>query len=139
NFRGLYHVLGGRLAPLEGVGPHRLQLGALGQRAELGGGWGAILASNPPLDGHGTQLFASNLRAGAAGTLTRLARGLSTGASMARANGQMRGGGVGGRRVLRRRAPAPPQLWRGFDRTRRRSRGAECGWEWICRRGWPRD
>ena len=63
-FRGLYHVLGGRLAPLDGIGPDRLNFAALVDRVRRGGVQEVILATSPTLEGDGTALFASNLLAG---------------------------------------------------------------------------
>lgn len=100
SFRGLYHVLGGRLAPLDGVGPERLTLGALAQRTRRGGVREVILATSPTLEGDGTALFASNLLAGTGVSVTRLARGLPSGASLELANAQMLADALEGRRTF---------------------------------------
>ena len=63
NFRGLYHVLGGRLAPLDGMGPEQLTFPALVERVRRGGVREVILATSPTLEGDGTALFASNVLA----------------------------------------------------------------------------
>ena len=60
SFRGLYHVLGGRLAPLDGMGPERLTFTALVERVRRGGVREVILATSPTLEGDGTALFASS-------------------------------------------------------------------------------
>ena len=60
SYRGVYHVLGGRLAPLDNVGPDRLTLDALQRRVKSGGVQEVILATSPTLEGDGTALFASN-------------------------------------------------------------------------------
>ncbi len=99
-FRGLYHVLGGRLAPLDGVGPDRLTLTALVERVRRGGVREVILATSPTLEGDGTALFASNLLAGAGVSVTRLARGLPSGASLELANAQMLADALEGRRAF---------------------------------------
>jgi recombination protein RecR len=98
SFRGLYHVLGGRLAPLEGMGPERLTLGSLVQRVQRGGVSEVILATSLTLEGDGTALFASNLLAGTGVKVTRLARGLPSGASLELANSQMLTDALEGRR-----------------------------------------
>ncbi len=98
SFRGLYHVLGGRLAPLEGMGPERLTLGSLVQRVQRGGVREVILATSLTLEGDGTALFASNLLAGTGVKVTRLARGLPSGASLELANSQMLTDALEGRR-----------------------------------------
>lgn len=100
SFRGLYHVLGGRLAPLDGVGPDRLTLNALVQRVQRGGVREVILATSPTLEGDGTALFAANLLAGSGVTVTRLARGLPSGASLELANAQMLADALEGRRTF---------------------------------------
>jgi recombination protein RecR len=99
-FRGLYHVLGGRLAPLDGVGPERLTLNPLVERVRRGGVREVILATSPTLEGDGTALFASNLLANSRVTVTRLARGLPSGSSLELANAQMLADAMEGRRTF---------------------------------------
>jgi recombination protein RecR len=98
NFRGLYHVLGGKLAPLDGVGPERLRFHPLLERVRRGGVKEVILATSPTLEGDGTALFASNLLAGSGVNVTRLARGLPSGSSLELANAQMLADALEGRR-----------------------------------------
>ena len=100
NFRGLYHVLGGRLAPLDGVGPDQLTLTALAQRVRRGGVREVILATSPTLEGDGTALFASNLLAGTGVAVTKLARGLPSGSSLELANSQILADALDGRRGM---------------------------------------
>jgi recombination protein RecR len=99
-FRGLYHVLGGKLAPLDGVGPERLTFAPLVERVRRGGVREVILATSPTLEGDGTALFASNLLAGTGVTVTRLARGLPSGSSLELANSQMLADALEGRRAF---------------------------------------
>lgn len=99
-FRGLYHVLGGRLAPLDGVGPDQLTLDALARRVRRGGVREVILATSPTLEGDGTALFASNLLAGTGVSVTKLARGLPTGSSLELASAQMLADALDGRRTV---------------------------------------
>jgi recombination protein RecR len=99
-YRGLYHVLGGRLAPLDGVGPERLTFNPLVERVRRGGVREVILATSPTLEGDGTALFASNLLAGTGVTVTRLARGLPSGSSLELANAQMLADALEGRRTF---------------------------------------
>ena len=99
-YRGLYHVLGGRLAPLEGLGPDRLTLAALAQRVRRGGVREVSLATSPTLEGDGTALFANNLLAGTGVQVTKLARGLPTGSSLELANPQLLADALSGRRDL---------------------------------------
>ncbi len=98
NFRGLYHVLGGRLAPLDGMGPERLTFAALVERVRKGGVREVILATSPTLEGDGTALFASNVLAPTGVAVTRLARGLPSGSSLELANAQMLADALDGRR-----------------------------------------
>ena len=99
-FRGVYHVLGGRLAPLENVGPEQLTLDALVKRVKAGGVREVILATSPTFEGDGTALFVSNLLNGSSVKVTRLARGLPSGASIELANTQMLADALDGRRAF---------------------------------------
>jgi recombination protein RecR len=99
-FRGRYHVLGGRLAPLDGMGPDRLTFTALVERVKRGGVREVILATSPTLEGDGTALFASNLLTGSGAIVTRLARGLPSGGSLELANAQMLADALEGRRAF---------------------------------------
>ncbi len=99
-FRGRYHVLGGRLAPLDGVGPDRLTLGPLVERVRTGGVREVILATSPTLEGDGTALYIGTLLAGSGASLTKLARGLPTGSSLELANPQMLTDAMDGRRAV---------------------------------------
>lgn len=99
SFRGLYHVLGGRLAPLENRGPEHLSLGPLAQRVRRGGVREVILATSPTLEGDGTALLVSNLLHGSGVNITRLARGLPSGASLELVNSQILADALDGRRT----------------------------------------
>jgi recombination protein RecR len=99
-FKGLYHVLGGRLAPLDGVGPEHLTIDKLLHRVSQGGVKEIIMATNPTLEGDGTALYVSNLLAGAGVKITRLARGLPSGSVLEFANTQMLADALEGRRVF---------------------------------------
>ena len=100
SFRGLYHVLGGRLAPLDNVGPEKLTFDALLRRVQKGGIREVILATSPTMEGDGTALFASNMLAGTGVNITRLARGLPSGSSLEIANTQMLSDALEGRRAF---------------------------------------
>ncbi len=97
-YRGLYHVLGGRIAPLDNVGPEQLTLDALRRRVLGGGVNEVILATNPTLEGDGTALYISNLLADTGVRVTRLARGLPSGSVLEFANNQMLADALEGRR-----------------------------------------
>ena len=78
-FRGLYHVLHGRLAPLDNMGPEQLTVDQLLRRVQQGGVQEIIMATNPTLEGDGTALYIASLLAGTGVRITRLARGLPSG------------------------------------------------------------
>lgn len=100
SFRGLYHVLGGRLAPLENVGPENLTIDALLRRVHQGGVKEVIMATNPTLEGDGTALYLSNLLADSGVKITRLARGVPSGSVLEFANNQMLADALEGRRAF---------------------------------------
>jgi recombination protein RecR len=85
-FRGLYHVLLGRIAPLEGIGPDQLTIDALVRRVREGGVRELIMATNPTVEGDGTSLHISNLLADFPVQITRLARGITSGSVLEFAN-----------------------------------------------------
>lgn len=87
-YRGVYHVLLGRIAPLEGVKPEDLTIPALVRRLESGDVKELILGTNPNVDGDTTSLFIQNLvtQRFPDVRMTRLARGLPTGSSIEYAN-----------------------------------------------------
>jgi recombination protein RecR len=102
-FRGLYHVLGGRLSPLDGVGPADLTVDALvgrvrpadDTRAVNGGAGGAdgggvrevILATNPSLEGEATALYVQTQLVPTGVAVSRIARGLPVGGDLEYADG----------------------------------------------------
>ena len=81
-FRGRYHVLGGRLSPLDGVGPESLRLEHLVARVRDGGVREVILATNPSMEGEVTATYIQQLLAGQGVRVTRLARGLPMGGDL---------------------------------------------------------
>jgi len=81
-FRGRYHVLGGRLSPLDGVGPEALRLDSLVERVRGGGVREVILATNPSMEGEVTATYTQQLLAGLPVRVTRLARGLPMGGDL---------------------------------------------------------
>jgi recombination protein RecR len=82
DFRGQYHVLGGRLSPLDGIGPEALRLDRLVQRVRDGGVREVILATNPSMEGEVTATYIQQLLAGMDVRVTRLARGLPMGGDL---------------------------------------------------------
>jgi recombination protein RecR len=98
SYRGVYHVLQGRLAPLEGKGPERLTLEALAARVRQGGVREVILGTTPNVEGDATALLVAEALTGLPVELTRLARGLTVGASLEQANREMLADALTGRR-----------------------------------------
>lgn len=99
-FNGVYHVLGGRLAPLNGVGPDDLNIGALVKRVRQGGVKEILMATNPTLEGDGTALYISNLLAEDQVKITRLARGIASGSVLEFANREMLADAIRGRQLF---------------------------------------
>ena len=96
-YRGLYHVLLGRIAPLDGIGPEQLTIDALLERAAGGEVREVIMATNPTLEGDGTALYISNLLAGRPLLITRLARGITSGSVLEFANKEILADALAGR------------------------------------------
>ncbi len=78
-YRGLYHVLGGVISPMDGVAPSDLELASLFERVEAGGIKEVILALNPTMEGDTTNFYISRRLAGKDVKLSVLARGVSVG------------------------------------------------------------
>jgi len=97
---GVYHVLMGHIAPLEGVQPSDLTIDALVRRVKAGGVREVILATNPTVEGDATALHISSLLAETGVALTRLARGLAPGSQIEYANRSMLEEAFRGRREL---------------------------------------
>jgi len=85
-YKGLYHVLLGRIAPLEGISPDQLTIEPLVDRVRTGDFKEIIMATNPTLEGDGTALFISHQLSGLPVEITRLARGITTGSVLEFAN-----------------------------------------------------
>jgi len=85
-YRGVYHVLMGRLAPLEGVGPGELNIERLVARVSGGKVREVILGTNPTLEGDGTALYLAERLMAVGVKVTRLARGVPTGSLLAGAS-----------------------------------------------------
>lgn len=81
-FRGTYHVLGGRLSPLDGIGPDDLTIPQLEQRVSGGVVREVIIATNPSMEGEATALYVQRRLAGYELTVSRIARGLPVGGDL---------------------------------------------------------
>ena len=99
-FQGLYHVLGGRISPLNGVGPDDLNIDALVRRVRAHGVREIVMATNPTLEGDGTALYISNLLANDNVRITRLARGIASGSVLEFANREMLADALRGRQTF---------------------------------------
>lgn len=100
SFRGLYHVLGGRIAPLDGIGPEHLTIGRLLERIRAGGIREVILATNPTLEGDGTALYLQRSLAPLGVKLTRIAKGIPSGSTLEYASRAILADALDGRREL---------------------------------------
>ena len=96
-YRGLYHVLLGRIAPLEGTGPDQLTLEQLVDRVRTGTFREIVMATNPTVEGDGTALHISNLLADYEVAITRLARGITTGSILEYTNKEILADALTGR------------------------------------------
>jgi recombination protein RecR len=99
-YRGRYHVLLGRLAPLDGVGPEQLTIDKLVERVRGGGVREIIMATNPTVEGDGTALYISNVLAEYPVQITRLARGITTGSVLEYTNKEVLADAMTGRQRL---------------------------------------
>lgn len=101
-FRGLYHVLGGALSPIDGVGPDDLKISQLTERVACGGVKEVVLATNPTTSGEATSLYiAEEIRKlDQDVAVTRLASGLPVGADLEYADEVTLGRALAGRREL---------------------------------------
>ncbi|HSX15100.1 MAG TPA: recombination mediator RecR [Candidatus Saccharimonadales bacterium] len=82
HFRGLYHVLGGAISPIDGIGPEQLEVKSLLKRLDSGSIKELILATNPSTEGEATALFIRRQLGPAKIKVTRLARGLPIGGDL---------------------------------------------------------
>jgi recombination protein RecR len=82
SYRGLYHVLGGVLSPLEGIGPEELRIRELLERIRGGGVREVVIATNPTLEGEATALYLGKQLKGLGVAVTRLARGVPVGGEL---------------------------------------------------------
>ena len=86
-FRGLYHVLHGAISPIDGIGPDRLRIRQLLDRAEEAKGAGepfeeVVIATNPTLEGEATAMYIAERLEPLVGSVTRIARGLPVGGDL---------------------------------------------------------
>ncbi|WP_261165190.1 recombination mediator RecR [Microbacterium sp. Marseille-Q6965] len=99
-FRGLYHVLGGAISPIAGIGPDDLRIPQLMQRLADGTVQEVIIATNPNLEGEATAAYLSRLLTSMQITVSRLASGLPVGGDLEYADEVTLGRAFEGRRRL---------------------------------------
>jgi len=97
-FRGRYHVLGGAISPMEGIGPDQLRTAELLKRVEDESVQEVILATNPNLEGEATAMYLARLIAPLSVRTTRLASGLPVGGDLEYADELTLGRALEGRR-----------------------------------------
>ena len=93
----VYHVLGGHIAPLEGIEPSDLTIEQLLSRLRKAAAKEIVMATNPNLEGDGTALYISSLLRPMGVKITRLARGLPSGTSIEYASGSILADAIIGR------------------------------------------
>jgi len=99
-FRGLYHVLGGALSPIDGIGPNELRFTQLVQRLADNTVTEVIIATDPNLEGEATATYLSRLLVQPGLRVTRLASGLPVGGDLEYADEVTLGRAFEGRRVV---------------------------------------
>lgn len=100
-YNGLYHVLLGRLSPLDNIGPDQLTIAALIKRIKSGAIKELIMGTNPTVEGDGTALYIMSQLEGTPVQITRLARGIVTGSVLEFANKEMLSDALSGRQSFR--------------------------------------
>jgi len=99
-YRGLYHVLGGALSPIDGIDAEDLKIAELLRRVQGGDIQEVVLATNPTTTGEATALYIAELMRGPHISVTRLASGLPVGADLEHADEVTLGKALAGRRSL---------------------------------------
>lgn len=99
-YGGLYHVLLGRIAPLDGIGPDQLTIDVLVERVRVGNFAEVIMATNPNVEGDGTALYISSLLSEFPVEMTRLARGVTSGSVLEYTNKEILADALSGRQKL---------------------------------------
>ena len=81
-YKGQYHVLGGAISPMKGIGPSQLNIKSLEARVDQGGIEELIIATNPTLEGEATAHYLTDLFQTKVAYITRIARGMPTGGDL---------------------------------------------------------
>ena len=98
-YRGVYHVLGGALSPIDGVDPEHLRIAELLRRVEANGAVEVVLATNPTMTGEATAVYIADRLRGRC-RVTRLASGLPVGGDLEYADEVTLGRAFSGRREM---------------------------------------
>jgi recombination protein RecR len=98
--KGRYHILGGAISPLDGVGPEDLRVNELLERVQRDGVVEVILATNPNLEGNATAMYVAAMLKPAGVRVTRLASGLPVGGDLEYADEITLGQALEGRREM---------------------------------------
>lgn len=107
-FRGVYHVLGGSLSPIDGVGPDQLRVEELVERVAQGEVREVVIATDPDVEGEATAHYIAERLSACGAAVTRLAHGLPAGADLQYADEVTVARAFSGRRSLGDEpAPAP--------------------------------
>lgn len=100
SFRGLYHVLGGALSPIDGITPHKIHLQELLDRLDKNEVNEVVIATNPTLEGEATALFISERVKPKGIKVTRIASGIPVGSDLEYADELTLGKAMEGRREM---------------------------------------
>jgi len=102
HFRGLFHVLGGRLSPLDGIGPEELSVAGLMERVQGAAGvlQEVIIATNASVEGEATAVYLEQLIRPLGPKVTRLARGIPVGSDLEYVDGTTIAEALAGRREM---------------------------------------
>lgn len=99
-YRGLYHVLGGRLSPLDGVGPDELAIASLVERVGAAEVTEVILATNSGMEGEATAVYLEGVLRPLSVRVTRLAQGIPVGSDLEYVDGSTLARALAGRREM---------------------------------------
>lgn len=100
SYFGVYHILGGRLSPMDGIGPGELRIRELLLRAEKGGVKEVIIATSPNVDGEATALYIKDILKRFEIKVTRIARGIPVGGDLEFADALTLGRALDGRMLF---------------------------------------
>jgi len=100
HYKGIYHVLGGVISPLDGIGPNKLNITDIKERIDRLGVKEIILATNPSTEGEATAMYIKRFLAESPVEISRLARGLPVGGDLEYADQVTLGRALTGRQVF---------------------------------------